>query len=529
MVCNRCKNRVSDNALKCPRCGNKLQEDYFNAAHRSNISVNKPAVNNVQSQNMNNKSKTLIIVFSVIAGVFALVFFGVLIVLLTSSVMSDHNDIDYDAKFEVNNDFAMSISDDSDSKYYIRIYNQDKDDGEAFELKADKIKNKSFRDGIYNLIVMKDSDDFLRFEMTVISDCDNDSIEINYDKKKVYVSYSEDKEDDEQTSGQEKDDETTAPAETNLNNPDNGNMTNSAQNNSSVSNNSENGFYALVRCHNDHEYGSNETISYSREPDGYKLVYTITDYEPSTYSVYFDNQKRISRIINEYYDVVTMTNFTYDHNSKLTSKSQSDNQGYGRTIFYEYDEYGNLTTEKHYLDNGTSYNYYYEYSGPQLQHKYDINGGNEEWYYKYGDGNLIEIKHVSNGGAYCDREIFTHDVFHSMTSYIQYETVDSGKEVVCNKHEYTYKNNRLVSVSGQEYDVDSTVPFERKYSYDNNGNISRCVYNTQVTMASHTKTYEYSYISDEYYGLLDQFIEHTFGCTTDFYFYSIGSANYFVY
>ncbi|MBQ7962562.1 MAG: hypothetical protein IJ289_08165 [Clostridia bacterium] len=143
-----------------------------------------------------------------------MVFLAFFIFLFTGTDNADLNNIDYDAEFKINNDFELSISDDSDSKYYIVIYNQDNDDRENFELKAEKTKSKSLKDGSYDLIVMKNSDDLLKFEMIVTEDCDNDSVEINYDKKKVYVTYAEDDEDDQDdeiANDSDSVDETTTP------------------------------------------------------------------------------------------------------------------------------------------------------------------------------------------------------------------------------------------------------------------------------------------------------------------------------
>lgn len=528
MVCNKCKNIISESSLKCPYCGNKIAEDYF-GYQRAADAVH---VRQAQPQKKDNSGKIVLIVLSAVGGLFAII--CMLLFAFSGIGGSDFSSGNtgmpaYDAYIEVNNDFEFSVSDDSDEKsdYTILVRSLSDDRTDGFQVSSGETVSKSYSDSDYAVIVMRGYNDIIRINMAVSDTYNFTSIDVDFDDRKILVLGNDGTSgvaDGDSTDDNDNAEQTT----TSVDSQDGGNDGDGQQNNSnsgdSSNNNSSDKFYALtgVSYIPAIENGYTETISYEMTPDGYKMTIDHRDCDGITYSAFFDYDKRLTTVWRYSLGEKIISTYEYDSNNNLIKEIISTPAGNGTIYEYTYNNDGQLTNLYRHGTSGPAHEICYEYSGPQLQKKYYLNGGLSGYKYDYADGEVSEITYYStNTNEVYTKEFFTYNSLKNISSYkeIDYDS-STGNSTVVTEYDYIYNGNILNVVGGFKMLGDERIDFEKRYSYDNNGNVTKIYEN--ATNYTIEQDFTYSYISAEYDGLLNEFCMKYHEKTMNMHYFGIG-------
>ena len=513
MVCNKCRNIISENSIKCPYCGNRTAEDYFGYQRADAMMRAEQA----QPKKKDNSAKIILIVLSGIGGLFSIL---IMLLFAFSGSGSSQNSfgnstVQYDAVFEVCNDFELIVTGSSLENFYINIASRQLGVSDTFEVASGSAIGKSYADGVYEVVVMKGLNDGFRIQMTVSSLSEYDRVDIQYDKKQIVTQG-----DDVQAEYNSTIHEITTQSGQTVPN-ENNNQASSSQNNSSSADVNGDMFYAIsgvVRPENN--VGNNSfTVSYEKTCDGYTM--TIREaVDGHGYTVYFDKNKRLSEVCTHDGDRNLSCVFNYDSYGRIISKVVTENEYRGYTIQYTYDSEGRLVSQYRSGTYGMAWEYISEYSGPQLIRRYEDYTANWVDEFSYGDGRITEISRITKDRSekYSLREYrYNTDGFITLyrnTAYYN-NSVNSLSE-----YNYNYTGNKIVSISGFDMQDGVKDNFEKSFVYDNYGNIVKIVRNSDSGVTE--EVFTYSYISSEYDGLFDEYCEKFCNHSTEYYLYGTG-------
>lgn len=520
MVCNKCKNIISESSLTCPYCGNKIVEDYFGYQKVNDVM----RIQQEQPRKKDNSGKIVLIVLSAVGG-----FFCLLCMLLfafsgfgSSGTDSVTSGISYDAVFDVNNTFVFTVNDSNNYNYNVSVRSES--DGvliDSFQLSSGESKSLNYSNGAYDVIVMQGIRNYICLQMTVSDTCGFNNININFDDRNIITTGIDDVSDVYAGGQQNSSIETSSPSvnqddEKSDNGQQNNNSANSSQNNSSDT------FYALtgINLNSTVDGDAITSISYSKIQTGYKMVIEERDCDTTVTTVYFNSDKLLTEMVVNCMGSITKRSFNYNSNNQLLSEIYEYGNGNSEKIQYTYDSDGNMI-KKYCSDTiGSAYEIVYEYDPAgnitKSYYNYPYSSVRE---YEYCDG-VVTYSKCSDNGSLNYEEYYTYNSDLQVTS-MRILSYDSGSLQQECRREYVYDGFKLKSVSGMYWEngLISGVPTSKKYTYDSNGNISEIDTEDRY---SYTKKFTYTALSTEFMYLLDEYCLKINKCNADYFFFETG-------
>jgi hypothetical protein len=185
--------------------------------------------------------------------------------------------------------------------------------------------------------------------------------------------------------------------------------------------------------------------------------------------------------------------FTYEH-AKLSEHTVYGSSGnINKTTKYEYDEAGNLVTQKKYnKSDKLQYQTTFLYNNKGIltaKHKLipSINYTMKQ-HYKYNDlEQLIEISKIARVGT--TKETFEYNTIGLLSKKSEYNAMGEMYSFI----NYVY-NKQQDKIELKKYDIDGTLTYfeNYEYTYDNNGNwIKRTSFEKGVKVSSEKREFTY--------------------------------------